>query len=98
VRNRIFLSGAIFVTGAIGFEILGSGIDERLGETAILTNLSYQIFMTTEESLEMLGIVMFIHTLLSYLNQYHGVREIMIHLPVRQRYGNARSEVQSQKV
>jgi hypothetical protein len=85
VRNRIFLSGAVFVTGAIGFEILGSGIDERLGEPAIFTNLSYQIFMTTEESLEMLGIVMFIHTLLSYLNQYHGVREMTIHLSVRQR-------------
>jgi hypothetical protein len=98
VRNRIFLSGAIFITGAIGFEILGSGIDERLGEPAIFTNLSYQLFMTTEESLEMLGILMFIHTLLSYLNQYHGVREMIIDLPARQHYGNARSEeAQSQK-
>jgi hypothetical protein len=98
VRNRICFSGAIFITGALGFEMLGSGIDERLGEPAIFTNLSYQIFMTAEEGLEMLGIVMFIHTLLSYLNQYHGVREMMIHLPERQRYGNARSEEQSQKV
>jgi hypothetical protein len=98
VRNRIFLSGFIFITGAIGFETLGSGIDERLGETAILTNLSYQIFMTIEEILEMLGVVMFIHTLLSYLNQHHGVREMMIHLPVRQRYDNTQPENQYKKV
>jgi hypothetical protein len=99
VRNRIFLSGSIFITGAIGFEMLGSGIDERLGEPAIFTNLSYQVFMTIEETLEMLGILMFIHTLLSYLNQSHGVREMMIHLPVRQRYSTARpEEAQSQKV
>jgi hypothetical protein len=98
VRNRIFFSGAIFITGAVGFEILGSGIDERLGEPAIFTNLSYQVFMTIEESLEMLGIVTFIHTLLSYLNQYHGVREMMVHLSVRQRYGATHPEDQSQKV
>jgi hypothetical protein len=95
MRNRILLSGAIFITGALGFEMLGSGLDERLGEPAIFTNLSYQIFMTLEESLEMLGIVMFIYTLLSYLNQYHGVREITIHLPGRQHYDASHPEALS---
>jgi hypothetical protein len=54
--------------------------------------------MTIEEILEMLGVVMFIHTLLSYLNQHHGVREMMIHLPVRQRYDNTQPENQYKKV
>ncbi|NJM47712.1 MAG: hypothetical protein HC860_17385 [Alkalinema sp. RU_4_3] len=97
VRNRIVLSGAIFLTGAIGFEMLGSGIDERLGEPAIFTNLSYQVYMTLEEGLEMLGIVTFIHSLLSYLNQYHNVREMMIYLPMHQHYGQAHPAAQIQR-
>ncbi len=60
------ISGFIFVSGAIGFEMLGGwytvlyGIDGKEG-------LSYAILYTSEESLEMLGIAIFIYALLSYI-------------------------------
>jgi hypothetical protein len=77
-RLRMMFSGGLFLLGAIGFEMLGSGIEERLGEEGVHLDPLYQFFMTTEESCEMTGIICFIHTLLRYLNQRHGVRELVL--------------------
>lgn len=57
------ISGAIFVSGVIGLEMLGARYLELHG----IDNLIYSIFFTCEEFLEMLGIVIFIYTLLSYI-------------------------------
>lgn len=80
-RLRMIFSGMLFVLGAIGFEMLGSKIAALLGEEAVPHDPLYQFFMTTEESFEMLGIVAFIYTLLSYLNQRYGIRELVIRFP-----------------
>lgn len=72
-RDIMFLfiaSGAIFIAGAIGFELLG--VDSN--------DLMYAIFSTCEEFFEMLGIVVFIYTLLTYIPREFatftiGVRE-----------------------
>lgn len=57
------LSGTIFVTGAIGFELLG-GMQADKGS---ISGVVYSIFYTCEELFEMLGIAIFIYALLSYL-------------------------------
>ncbi|MBA5763113.1 hypothetical protein H2O73_12195 [Vibrio sp. 404] len=57
------LSGSIFVIGAIGFEMLGGGQAETLG----IDNTLYFIFYTCEEFLEMLGIAIFLYSLLLYI-------------------------------
>ena len=58
-------SGAIYVTGAIGFEMLGARHFESYG----LDNVAYSILYTCEESLEMLGIALFIYSLLAYASK-----------------------------
>lgn len=68
------VSGATFVSGAIGFELLG-------GNQLYLTgnkNILYSIFYTCEESLEMLGIAIFIYTLLTYIGNQFGLIAITI--------------------
>ncbi len=57
------VSGAMFVSGAIGFEMLGGRQDSLYG----VDNILYAIFYTFEELLEMLGIALFIYTLLTHI-------------------------------
>ncbi|MFK5949852.1 MAG: hypothetical protein QM500_13905 [Methylococcales bacterium] len=57
------LSGSIFVTGAIGLELIGGNQVESHG----INNITYSLISTCEEFLEMLGIVIFIYTLLLYI-------------------------------
>jgi hypothetical protein len=59
------VSGIIYVTGAVGLEVLG-GIEDRLHSS---NTLIYLVLCTIEESLEMLGIAIFIYTLLSYISE-----------------------------
>lgn len=57
------VSGVIFVSGAIGFEMLGGWQAELYG----VDNIRYCLCYTCEELLEMFGIVVFLYTLLSYI-------------------------------
>ena len=50
-------------------EMLGGYLTYTTGNN---DNLSYAILLTIEESLEMLGIVVFIHGLISYIKTYLG--------------------------
>ncbi|MBD2102714.1 hypothetical protein [Leptolyngbya sp. FACHB-261] len=62
---RLFLiSGAIYLAGALGMELVGGYYSELHGEE----NIAYAMITTLEECLEMLGIVAFIYTLLSYIS------------------------------
>jgi len=60
------LSGAIFVSGAIGVEFL-EGIHV---ETNGFGSPYYTVLYTVEESLEMIGIAFFIYTLMTYMSRY----------------------------
>ena len=65
-RNIMLLflaSGAIFVSGAIGFEMLGGRQADLFGDNNIL----YSFYYTCEELFEMLGVAIFIYTLLTYI-------------------------------
>ncbi len=64
------LSGAIFVGGAVGFEALGGLYLESSGEEfSSEPDIIYFIISTIEEALEMLGIALFIFTLLRYFEK-----------------------------
>jgi len=66
------VSGTIFVTGAIGFEMLGGWYHELYGNK----DLFYAVFYTIEELFEMVGIAFFIYTLLSYIKEKFGYLSI----------------------
>jgi hypothetical protein len=57
------ISGAVYVGGAIGCEMLGSYIHSTEGTL----NIRYALTATLEESLEMLGLILFIRCLLVYV-------------------------------
>lgn len=61
-RNNVILAGILFVIGAVGFEML-EGLF-RHSEIASMYLSSF--FITIEELLENLGVVVFISTLLAY--------------------------------
>lgn len=56
-------SGFVFVSGAIGFEMLGGQEAESYGNQTLV----YSIYFTCEETLEMLGIAIFLYTILLYI-------------------------------
>jgi hypothetical protein len=65
-RRGVILAGALYVGGALGVESISANIwYENDG-----SNLAYSAVGTIEELMEMLGVIVFIHTLLSYIQQH----------------------------
>ena len=60
------IAGIIYLTGLLGIEMLGGGYHELHGNE----NLTYSLISTLEESLEMLGLILFIRALLDYLSAH----------------------------
>ena len=70
-KNIMFLfilSGMIFVLGAVGLELLEGNHYELHGSA----DVTFAVFYTIEEFMEMFGIVLFIYTLLSYIEGEFG--------------------------
>jgi hypothetical protein len=65
IRNLLILAGAIFMTGAVGVEMIGGWYTEIHGHQA---DMLYAIVATLEEALEMLGVLTLLYALLSYLS------------------------------
>ena len=61
-RRWFFISGVIYISGAIGFEMLSARHKELFGSD----NAIYALYYTCEETLEMLGVAIFIYALLRY--------------------------------
>ncbi|ACN13954.1 multidrug resistance protein (efflux pump/antiporter) [Desulforapulum autotrophicum HRM2] len=74
IMMLFLLSGGLFVLGAIGFEMLGGWQAELYGTKGLL----YSIFYTCEELLEMLGVAVFIYTLLRYILNENQLIEIIL--------------------
>jgi hypothetical protein len=67
--GRLFvLSGVLYVTGALGAEMLGSAYHQVNGNRT----LTYQLITIVEETLEMLGIVVFAYSLMRFLARQNG--------------------------
>jgi len=64
-RRGILTAAAIFLTGAAGMELLGGAYWSRVGARTM--DLVYASITTIEETLEMVGMLVFIHVLLQYV-------------------------------
>ena len=60
------IAGIIYLTGLLGIEMVGGYYHELHGKE----NLTYSLISTLEESLEMLGLILFIRALLDYLSAH----------------------------
>lgn len=76
-RKLFVAAAALYIGGAIGMEMIGGYIDSTIGQK----NVYYVVEVTIEESLEMLGIVVFIHALISYIKTYLGGGSWDIYIP-----------------
>ena len=65
-RLGLILSGAIFVGGAIGVEMISAAEYEAAKEAGV-RSLKYYLLYSLEEFMEMLGIALFIYYVLDYL-------------------------------
>ena len=70
--GRFVLSGVLFVTGAVGLEMLGGRHAERAGNATV----QYLLFYCAEEALEMLGAGLFFVSILRHVEAAHGPLEI----------------------
>lgn len=70
IQRLFLLAGAIYVSGTIGFEMIGAPLWEYYGRET----LAAAILTTIEEALEMIGVAVFIYALLSYISL--SVKEI----------------------
>lgn len=62
-RNGFILAGAIYVSGAVGMEMVGGYYKVEYGPQS----LAYFAAVTIEETFEMVGVVLFIREILRYL-------------------------------
>ena len=74
-RNYFLASGAMYVGGAIGLELVESVIFETSG----IASTEMTLAIAVEEGLEMLGVSLFIYALLDFLRRYGG--SLRIDLP-----------------
>lgn len=75
-RRLFLLSGIIFVTGTLGMEMVGGYYSSSYGEERMI----YAIITTIEEFLEMLGVIVFIYALLSYMSSNMKGVELKVHI------------------
>jgi len=74
-RLQFIFAAAVFITGAVGFELLSAIVLEDLVE-GLNKALFLFVFITLEELLEMLGVIIFIKALLEYL--VHNFQKIKV--------------------
>ncbi|AFZ01827.1 hypothetical protein [Calothrix sp. PCC 6303] len=77
-RNHFLIAGCIYLSGCIGCELIGGYIVDNQGSFT-----SYLAIMTLEESLEMLGIAVFIYGLLSHISNYTKGAILQIQIPAK---------------
>jgi hypothetical protein len=73
-RRNFLTAAALYLGGAIGFEMIGGWYGESHG----IYNLPYSMISTVEESLEMAGAIVFIRALLVYIAETY--KEVQIRL------------------
>lgn len=74
-RGLFLVAGTIFVGGALGLEIVGGYIKDVYGSD----NMAYVMEANIEEFLEMLGVIVFIYSLLSYMSSYMKGLSLRVH-------------------
>lgn len=74
--RRFIVSGAIFVGGALGLEMIGGALAAADGGS--LTSLPYLVVASLEETMEIIGITIFNGSLLAYLRDRWQIWELRI--------------------
>jgi len=69
------VAGSLFVTGAIGFEMIGGYVYQEAGGSL---NVLYVVVQSIEEILEMTGIVVFLYALADYIEKSFGELQLVI--------------------
>jgi hypothetical protein len=75
VRRMVIASAGVFLSGALGVEMLGAWWASTHQESM---SLPYSMIATVEEGLEMAGVILFIGALLTYLGQRRQVVVVRI--------------------
>jgi len=73
-RRLFLLAGTLYVGGALGVELVGGRHMDLYGGQ----NVMFAFITTVEELLEMLGVVVFIFALLSYISAY--LKDVRVHV------------------
>ena len=63
-KRGFMIAGGVFVLGAIGIEMIAAGMYETSGGKT--DPLNFALLSTVEETLEMTGLIIFIHYILQY--------------------------------
>src|SRR5262249_19745298 len=77
-RRLMLMSAFVYLTGALGFEMAGGWYGSLHNDQI---DLVYEILSTFEESLEMIGLVTFIHALMIYIETVQSGIAIQIGIP-----------------
>lgn len=77
-RRHFLLAGFIYISGAIGCELVGGYI---ISNHRDFSSYPYLLVVTLEESLEMLGVAVFIYGLLSHISQCTQGTVLKIQIP-----------------
>lgn len=75
-RRLFLLAGSLYISGTLGMEMIGGYYSSLNGEN----NIIYAIIVTIEESLEMLGVAVFIYSLLHYISYYMKGTSLQINI------------------
>ncbi len=73
-RLQFMIAAVIFLGGAVGFELIESKHSEIYG----IDTVTYIILVTIEESLEMLGVIIFINALFTYIKETFGELQLQL--------------------
>jgi hypothetical protein len=92
-RFHFLLAGAIYIGGALGMEMVGSAYSKIHGQQ----NFIYALLATVEEVMEKIGTVIFIYSLLSYLENWNNEIDFKIKIGRSEEVKGQESRVKSQE-
>ncbi|MBW4619965.1 MAG: hypothetical protein KME17_11500 [Cyanosarcina radialis HA8281-LM2] len=79
-RQLFIGAGSLYIAGALGVELLGGYYADKLG----FNSIPYILVSLLEETLEMLGVVVFIYAILGYIKTQIEELEVSIYFNKRQ--------------
>jgi len=79
-RRLFLLAGIIYVSGALGMELVGGYQTDFYGRE----NMVYALIANTEEFFEMMGVVVFIYALLSYMSLQMKVKAVDLQIRIEE--------------
>jgi hypothetical protein len=83
IQIHFVLAGLMYVGGAVGMEIVSDQYAIKHG-----AGVMYALLSTLEETMEMLGIIMFIRILLIYIVRYMNLSNLVINLHFSEKIDN----------